>query len=242
MHRLIMVLFALLLSACSIEYLANSGPKPQAQKKVNELCKSDDDCLGDLRCLELQLENCNNDINCQIFRTRGDLTRKCSQRCDIQKLPTDCPEKQRCFLDVKHNDGICLTGTCDSDVDCGTNNSLQNKCVDRTNGEKSGLCALSCNPLNCSDSKCADCPLNLSSCEPLSPNVFVCATAGVAKTLEYCDAETIFCSSGRLCFMGRCFPYCNLAQDPSICPIGTTCQPFYGNELVGICTNQPVNN
>jgi len=233
--RFLFVLFSLVLINCTIDYSINNSNK-QTKSKFQKLDCKDEDCPTSQKCVTLSLENCEDDINCTLFRTRNNLQAQCRQLCNMNRQPTTCPTSMRCVYEKNLQAGVCLNGLCDKDNDCGTNNKLTNKCLDNNNGFKSGICALSCDPLQCASNKCPDCPNKLNACEIIGQtNNFICIQPGESASFEPCNIENAFCQPGHFCFQEKCLPYCNIKQNPTTCPANTTCRPFFDGCDVGFC-------
>ncbi len=236
------LLYVLLLSSCTIDYAINNQTADDAQTlhvKIAEICQNDDTCEPGSKCVEPIFENCQNDINCALHRTRGDLKAKCRKVCDLNIVPTECPSKQRCVFHVDSKNGVCLNGLCDSDEDCGKNNTLTNKCLDKINGPKSGICALRCDPLRCNKGTCPDCPAAQTACELIRGTAdFICISGGDAPAFSPCDEEKTLCQPGHFCHQDQCIPYCDTKQQPTTCVNNTRCRPFFADSEIGFCENK----
>ena len=233
------LLCILLFSSCTADYALNSQVNTAIEPthaKIGENCQNDATCEPGSRCVEPKLENCQNDINCALLRTRGDLNAKCRKLCDLNLASSECPASQRCVFHVDSKSGVCLNGICDNDEDCGKNNALLNKCLDKTNGIKSGICALSCNPLRCHKGVCPDCPESQTACEHMHNTTdFICIIGGDALAFSACNNETLFCSPGHFCYENQCRPYCNAKQEPTTCVNNTWCRDFFPGSEIGFC-------
>jgi hypothetical protein len=235
------LLCILSLSGCTFDYVLHSQTSTDdqySQVKIGEICQNQDACEPGSKCVAPQFENCQNDINCALHRTRGDLQPKCRKVCDLNVKLSECPSSQRCVFHMDSKNGVCLNGLCDSDNDCGKNNALTNKCIDRSNGPKSGICALSCNPLLCHQGICPDCPTGQSACEYISGTVdFVCISGGDTPSFSVCDNEKLLCKPGHFCHQDQCRPYCNIKQQPTTCINNTWCRAFFSESEIGFCEN-----
>lgn len=205
-------------------------------------CVDEDDCLPDETCAEP-------DALCQSLPTLmdplgvncaqiPDEPRVCWPRCD-PFTRTGCSSGQRCYVS-EAGLGFCFEGVCSSDVDCGSSEF----CVDAVNGDGSGLCALSCDPLACDATGCAPCDelstLPSSNCTILTDSSLEsragCFLAGAGAEGSSCTVPSD-CARGLLCVDSECRPFCDASGGAGGCDTGA-CQPLglQGSPNVGYCT------
>jgi hypothetical protein len=265
-------------SACSIWFLANQDPgglacapdppfclenytcvqgfcQRAALGEPGTRCVADGECKEGLVCTNaFEEESCGNDINCELGRAKpSGAARACRQVCNPNAPWRDqCSQGQRCFPDTLGS-GWCQDGVCEAPSDCGTNpvNGRVNVCFEASlNPSGSGLCTLSCDPLECNPtSGCPDCPLfdfdgtqQVAGCEPFERVLsnMGCVPAGTVPSGGTCDEATTFCQAGSFCLKdpaapaGLCSRICRAGGGNPACDAGATCNPI-GNTGFGFC-------
>jgi hypothetical protein len=218
-------------------------------KTEGEPCAKTQECSSGLVCSTFYNDCAGaapDDINCNLI-SEADKGNTCRPTCDPAKTTATCAIDERCFEVTGEN--FCQAGTCSSDSDCNTSTSDHPALCSgvESQGGKTGLCFLDCNPLNCTNGQCPDC-VTLSGAVDVNkqclPSVdaqlgslrIICDDIGTVADFQPCDGQNL-CQFGSFCNItdqgNVCTPWCDLSAPA--CDNPHVCTQIANNSNIGFC-------